>query len=242
MKYHFSLHIKLIVLLATLFLGGCDGSVTRETHRQVSAPYCDSLHEIQGIQRAWRTDNGSLHFCIVGIPVGRVADRPLNRAEWQERQYSVTIPAQTLRPPPWIAEPGPDDVVDIAAENISPGCPSAIDPHWEDVPVLHPDDLASMALTETAEIMMVDRFNRAIDETEFVPEEGRHEIVVVRKMVDGGAYHTDRLYRLLRRRGKAPANMAVWTGGAVVVDSLYYALVDPKNWEFEPRPITCLRE
>jgi hypothetical protein len=143
---------------------------------------------------------------------------------------------------PWIAEPRPGDVVDIAAKNISPGCPSATDPHWEDVPVLHPDDPTSMALSETAEIVMVDRFNRAIDEPEFVPEEGRQEIVVVRKKVDGEKYRTDRSYRLLRRRGKAPANMVLWTGGAVVVDTLIFVLVDPEDREYEPRPITCLRE
>lgn len=241
MKYHLPLHGRLAVLLATLFINGCDGSLTRETHRQASAPYCDSLHEIQGIQKAWRTDDGSLHFCIVGIPVGRVLDRPPNRAEWRERQYSVTIPAQTLSPPPWIAEPRPGDVVDIAAENISPGCPSATDPHWVDVPVLHPDDSTSMALSESAEIVMVDRFNRAIDEPEFVPEEGPQEIVVVRKKVDGGAYHTDRSYRLLRRRGDGPAIVVVGIAGAAVIDSLYYLFVDPENWKFEPWPITCLR-
>lgn len=233
-----------VLLLATLYMAGCEGALIQQGYKKVTAPQCSTIHEIQGIERAWVTSDQSVEMCIVGIPVGRVADKPPARSLWKEKKYSVTLPADILHPPSWIAEAGPDDVVDIPAAHITPGCTEPTLGSQE-VPIVRWGGTeTSEPSPEPAHLAIIDSYNRSFNAEEYQPDSGNDQVVVLRRTIDGGSLLTYRHYRLQRTHGEPPPDMVGFAVFAVLADSVALAFGGDGllRGEGESEPMSCLRD
>lgn len=227
-------------LLAMFYLQGCEGSLIQEGYRDVTAPYCDGLHEIQGIEKAWLANDQSVHLCVVGIPVGRVADKPPARELWKEKKYSVTLPADILHRPTWIAEAGPDDIVAVPAENIVPECTSPA-PDSQEIPIVHWGGTDTMETSpEPVHLAVIDMYNRTSNAKEYLTDSGTDQTVILRRTVNGGPLFTYRHYRLQRSHGEPPPDMVGFAVAALIVDSAALLLGGDGLLKGESEPTSCL--
>lgn len=236
-----------VFLLTVLYLQGCGHSFVQDGLDEVTAPYCIGLLEIQEIEGVWQQEDGALHICAVGIPVGRVADEPRYRERWRDMQYSITIPARVINPPSWIAEPRPGDTVDITANNVSPGCVATFTTGRE-IPIATYGKTGYMNKTsvsgtpyELSDIAILELYDPRVNASEFQPEPGREQTIILRRTAEGEEPYTYISYRLQRPHGEPPVNMAVWTAGAVVADTLVFVLAGGEDLGDGEHPAACLK-
>lgn len=254
-----------IPILLLPLLQGCIAEMSEEVIKDATAPYCDGLHEIQAVENAWQTPDGTLLICLRGVPVGAVADPGKISGRREEALYTATIPGDIFyrqkRLDEWQRQGL--NAVRLPPEQTRQSCPVP-QPGWEAVAIesvsadrrkrirykAGGQSYSEIYGLNRPEAAVFDLYDPAQTTTSYqFPDSWDQTTLIVRRAGTDPAESRLTVYRLQQARGEIEPETVVESGGMLIFDVLFLVIEglleddeeEPEPWTpEEEKPVQCL--